>query len=84
MNVIQTTVCLIGSYGVGKSSLVTSYIYNKFNNNIESTIGMSFFTKLIKHNNYCIDFGIIVFFLFVCLFLQLVLLVCILKHIYSL
>ena len=58
MNVIPTTVCLIGSYGVGKSSLVTSYIYNKFNDNIESTIGMSFFTKLIKHDNYCIDLNI--------------------------
>ena len=57
MNVIPTTICLIGSYGVGKSSLVSSYIYNKFNN-IESTIGMSFFTKLIKHDNYCIDLSI--------------------------
>ena len=58
MNVIMSTVCLIGSYSVGKSSLVTSFIYQTFKDNVESTIGMSFFTKLIKHDNYCIDLNI--------------------------
>ena len=58
MNVILSTVCLIGSYGVGKSSLVTSYMYQTFNDNVESTIGMSFFTKLIKHCDYCVDLNI--------------------------
>lgn len=38
-------VAVIGPYGVGKSTLIISYIQNEYMPNQEATIGASFFTK---------------------------------------
>ena len=41
-------IILIGSVGVGKSSLLQRYIENKFDNNYFCTIGVDFYIKIIK------------------------------------
>ena len=41
-------IILIGSVGVGKSSLLQRYIENKFDNNYFCTIGVDFYIKKIK------------------------------------
>ena len=44
---------LLGDAGIGKTSIVRRYIFNKFAFTDESTIGASFFQRIIKydHNN---------------------------------
>ena len=58
INVISSTLCLIGYFGNGKSSLVHSYINKLFSNNSESTIGMNYINKIIHGENYCINLNI--------------------------
>lgn len=58
MNVISSTICLIGYFGNGKSSLVQSYVNNSFSNHSESTIGMSYINKTINRENFCINLNI--------------------------
>lgn len=45
-------IILLGSYGVGKTSLINRYIHNSFNYNYHTTIGVNIQTKLIDHENY--------------------------------
>ena len=44
-------VITLGDSGVGKTSIINSYVKNEFDNNISSTIGMNFSYKEIKFNN---------------------------------
>jgi small GTP-binding protein len=57
-NVIPSTICLIGYFGIGKSSLLSSFMFGTFNKNSESTIGMCYLNKLIKNENYNISLNI--------------------------
>jgi len=41
-------VCIVGDFGVGKSTLLYQYLERRFNANIESTIGSNFFIKNVK------------------------------------
>jgi len=58
INVISSTLCLIGYFGIGKSSLVNSFVNNSFNKNSESTIGMSYVNKTINGENFSINLNI--------------------------
>ena len=42
---------IIGSSAVGKTSIVTRYLYDKFNMYSESTIGAAFATKVLEDSN---------------------------------
>ncbi|MHA1894692.1 MAG: Rab family GTPase [Candidatus Helarchaeota archaeon] len=41
----------IGDYGVGKSSLITRYVHDKFDSDYISTIGVDFLVKDVKLSN---------------------------------
>jgi len=41
-------VILLGSAGVGKTSLMNSFMYNQFSNDYETTVGIDFFTKIVN------------------------------------
>jgi small GTP-binding protein len=45
MEIITLKIVLIGDTNVGKTSILNQFIYNKFNNYTESTIGAAFFSK---------------------------------------
>ena len=53
---IEYTILLLGESRVGKTSIFNRYIYNKFVDNVSSTIGVDFETKtlLYKGKNYSI------------------------------
>jgi GTPase SAR1 family protein len=40
---ISVKVVVIGSVGVGKSSLTVRYVHNEFNESLESTLGAVYF-----------------------------------------
>ena len=44
-------ILLFGNTGVGKTSIFKRYYENKFDGNYNSSIGIDFQTKVIKHNN---------------------------------
>jgi GTPase SAR1 family protein len=39
----EVKVVVIGSVGVGKSSLTTRFIFNEFNDNMATTLGAAYF-----------------------------------------
>lgn len=45
-------VVIIGESGVGKTSVVNRYLRNVFDNNVSTTTGGSFFTKMIQYPKY--------------------------------
>jgi len=47
---VSKKVCMLGSYGVGKSSLVHRYVYNKFSDSYQSTIGVHICQKQLILN----------------------------------
>ena len=49
---------LIGDSGVGKSSLIQKFVDNTFNESYDSTIGMDYRTKKIKHDEKTIKLHI--------------------------
>ena len=46
----EIKVILLGNSGVGKTSIINRYIYNKFDQNSETTLGSTYFTKEIEKN----------------------------------
>lgn len=48
---ITTTVCILGYFGIGKTSLIKKFLYRETDKNVESTIGASIFSKLVKNKN---------------------------------
>ncbi len=48
---IKKKICLLGSYGVGKTSMVRQFVYNKFEEKYLSTIGVHISKKLIHVNS---------------------------------
>ena len=54
-NIIEAKVITLGESGVGKSSIIKRFIYNKFEDNALSTIGIDFsFKEIILENNVTI------------------------------
>jgi len=41
-------VCIVGDFGVGKSTLLHQFLEKRFLSNVESTIGANFFVKNVK------------------------------------
>ncbi|MFW9828623.1 MAG: Rab family GTPase [Candidatus Thorarchaeota archaeon] len=41
-------ICIVGDFGVGKTTLLHQYLERRFNQNVASTIGSNFFVKRIK------------------------------------
>ena len=48
---LQFKVALFGDGGVGKTTLVNKYVTGKFLNDLKMTIGVDFYTKVIKVND---------------------------------
>ncbi|MCB9209650.1 MAG: GTP-binding protein [Ignavibacteriales bacterium] len=48
---IKKKICLLGLYGVGKTSLVRQFVYNKFEEKYLSTIGVNISKKSIELTN---------------------------------
>jgi small GTP-binding protein len=44
-------ICIVGDWGVGKSTLLHRYLEKRFISNVQSTIGSNFFVKRIKIPN---------------------------------
>jgi len=44
---IKKKICLLGSYGVGKTSLVRKYVYDKFEERYLSTLGVNITKKIV-------------------------------------
>ncbi len=44
-------ICIIGNSGVGKTSLITRYITDKFSNQYRITVGADLFSKEVTHNS---------------------------------
>ena len=44
-------ICIVGDYGVGKSTLLHHYLERRFISNVQSTIGSNFFVKHLKIPN---------------------------------
>ena len=44
-------ICIVGNFGVGKTTLLHQYLERRFARNISSTIGSNFFVKHIKIPN---------------------------------
>ncbi len=44
-------ICIVGDFGVGKTTLLHQYLERRFNPNVSSTIGSNFFAKIIKIPN---------------------------------
>jgi len=44
-------ICIVGDFGVGKTTLLHQYLERRFNPNVSSTIGSNFFAKYIKIPN---------------------------------
>lgn len=57
MNLDEVKVVIIGSVGVGKTSLTIRFIYDQFNETMETTLGASYFEKVHEyHGNKNIKF----------------------------
>lgn len=48
MKKIQKKICLLGDFSVGKTSLVRRFVYNKFEDDYHSTIGVNIARKTIE------------------------------------
>jgi len=50
MPTIKKKICLLGSFGVGKTSLIRQFVHNTFEETYLSTIGVSISQKIIELN----------------------------------
>ena len=55
---IEIKMILLGESGVGKSSIISRYVHDKFNPNIPLSTAMFFFSKIITKNNKKIKLNI--------------------------
>ena len=50
MKILQKKVCIIGDFGVGKTSLVARFVKNAFSDKYLTTVGVKMDTKLVEIN----------------------------------
>lgn len=50
--IIKKKICLIGSYGVGKTSMVRKFVYDKFEEKYLSTIGVNISKKIVNVSSH--------------------------------
>ncbi len=55
---IRKKICLLGSYGVGKTSLIRRFVHNKFEEQYLSTIGVHVSKKTVNISNKKDDFEV--------------------------
>src|SRR5579863_2348528 len=55
---INIKVIVVGDSGVGKTSLIKTYIDQKYDANQFSTVGIDYYGKKLKHDNFDINLGI--------------------------
>ncbi|XP_011504935.1 PREDICTED: ras-related protein RabJ isoform X2 [Ceratosolen solmsi marchali] len=58
MITVEGKVVLLGSQGVGKTSMINRYVNKSFNNNVNPTIGAAFFTCTINLDNAKVKFQV--------------------------
>jgi hypothetical protein len=51
MKILQKKICLLGDFGVGKTSLVGRFVNNEFSEKYLTTVGVKMDTKLIAMND---------------------------------
>jgi hypothetical protein len=47
--VIQKKICMVGAFGVGKTSLVAQFVYTKFSEKYQTTVGVKIDKKVVQH-----------------------------------
>jgi GTPase SAR1 family protein len=51
MNIISQKICLIGDFGVGKTSLIRRFVDRQFSDKYLSTVGVKISRKLVAINS---------------------------------
>ncbi|MCK5872333.1 MAG: GTP-binding protein [Methylococcales bacterium] len=51
MKILQKKICVLGDFGVGKTSLVGRFVKNEFSDKYLTTVGVKMDTKLMKVND---------------------------------
>ena len=46
---IQKKICMVGAFGVGKTSLVARFVYTKFSEKYQTTVGVKIDKKVVQH-----------------------------------
>lgn len=46
---IQKKICMVGAFGVGKTSLVARFVYTKFSEKYQTTVGVKIDKKVVRH-----------------------------------
>ena len=46
---IQKKICMVGAFGVGKTSLVARFVYSKFSEKYQTTVGVKIDKKIVQH-----------------------------------
>jgi len=52
---IQKKICLLGSFAVGKTSLVKRFVHGKFSDRYLTTIGVKIDKKIVQTHNYTVN-----------------------------
>ncbi len=47
---IQKKICMVGAFGVGKTSLVSRFVYSIFSEKYHTTVGVKIDKKLVQHS----------------------------------
>jgi small GTP-binding protein len=47
--VIQKKICMVGAFGVGKTSLVARFVYTRFSEKYQTTVGVKIDKKVVQH-----------------------------------
>jgi small GTP-binding protein len=47
--VIQKKICMVGAFGVGKTSLVARFVYTKYSEKYQTTVGVKIDKKVVQH-----------------------------------
>jgi small GTP-binding protein len=53
---IKKKICMLGAYGVGKTSLVRSFVYSIFEDKYHSTVGVKIDKKTVNIENETVEF----------------------------
>jgi small GTP-binding protein len=55
LSVLQKKICMLGSFAVGKTSLVAQYVHSKFSEKYLTTIGVKVDRKVVQHEDESIN-----------------------------